>query len=192
LALSDAESALLEKEKKKRKSPQKYVRGIFAGGTFCYQSQQIFQDSGLQTCSNTPINKQMKLPDPDTSMEHTMVDMGDDRYTVTKPHPMIDGTYRKIRILRECRDPETAVLLLDIILGYNASPDPVGDIIEAIVEAKRLARDRGAHLCVAASVCGTDDDFQDKALQTGTLEKAGVIVFGSNAKAALFCSMLVK
>jgi hypothetical protein len=183
---------LLEIEKNKLASSQKYVRGMFAGGTFCYQAQQIFQDSGLQSYSNTPINKQWKLSDPDTSKEHTMIDMGDDRYTVDKPHPMIDGTYRRRRILEESKDPLVAVLLIDIILGYNASSDPVGDIIDAIIEAKQLAQNRGDYLCVVASVCGTNEDYQDKALQVEKVERAGVIVLNSNAKAALFCSMLLR
>ena len=69
--------------------------------------------------------------------------MGDDFYTLGKPHPMIDGTQRRRRILNEARDPSVAVLLLDFILGYNASPDPVGDLLDAIIEAKKLVLERG-------------------------------------------------
>ncbi len=191
LRLSVEVLELLEIEKKKIASSQKYVRGMFAGGTFCYQAQQIFQNSGLPVYSNTPINKENGLSDPDISKENTLIDMGDDRYTVDKPHPMIDGTHRRRRILEESKDPLVAVLLIDIILGYNASPDPVGDILEAVIEAKQLAFNRGEYLCTVASVCGTDDDFQDKALQVEMVEQAGVIVFNSNAKAALFCSGLL-
>ncbi|HEA66639.1 MAG TPA: acyl-CoA synthetase FdrA [Desulfobacterales bacterium] len=188
--LSAAELKLLEIEKNQLASSQKYGRGIFAGGTFCYQAQQIFQDFGLKVYSNTPINKQWILSAPDISKEHTMIDMGDDCYTVDKPHPMIDGSHRRRRIIEESKDPLVAVLLIDIILGYNASPDPVGDIIDAIIEAKQLAKNRGQHLCVVASVCGTNEDHQDKEFQVEKLERAGVIVLKSNAKAALFCSRL--
>jgi succinyl-CoA synthetase alpha subunit len=191
LKLSGKELELLEIEKKKLNMSQKYVRGMFAGGTFCYQAQQIFQNSGLLAYSNTPINKENELSDPDISKKHTMIDMGDDCYTVDKPHPMIDGSHRRRRILEESKDPLVAVLLIDIILGYNASPDPVGDILEAVIEAKQLAQNRGDYLCVVASVCGTDEDFQDKTLQVEMAEQAGVIVFNSSAKAALFCSRLL-
>jgi succinyl-CoA synthetase alpha subunit len=191
LRLSGEELKLLETEKRKIVPSQKYVRGMFAGGTFCYQAQQIFQNSGLPVYSNTPIIKENNLSDSDISKENTMIDMGDDRYTVDKPHPMIDGTHRCRRILEESKDPLVAVLLIDIILGYNASPDPVGDILEAVIEAKQLAFNRGEYLCTVASVCGTDEDFQDKALQVEMAEQAGVIVFNSNAKAALFCSGLL-
>jgi len=171
---------------------QKYMRGLFAGGTFCYQSQQIFRDAGIPVYSNVPLDLKYKLADPDHSIEHTVVDMGDDHYTVGRPHPMIDSTMRKQRILAEGHDPQVAILLLDFILGYNASMDPVGELIEAIIEAKLLAEKLGGALTVVASMCGTDDDPQDLSLQTRMLKESGVIVFPSNAKAANFCCDLNK
>jgi len=171
---------------------QKYIRGLFAGGTFCYQSQQIFRDAGLPVYSNVPLDLKYKLADPDISTENTIVDMGDDHYTVGRPHPMIDGTMRKQRILVEGRDPQVAVLLLDFILGVNAAMDLVAEQLEAIVEAKQLAQKRGSTLTVVASVCGTDDDPQDLSLQTRMLKESGAIVFLSNAKAATFCCDLIK
>lgn len=173
-------------------SQQKYIRGLFAGGTFCYQSQQIFRDADIPAYSNAPLDLKYRLADPDHSIEHTIVDMGADHYTVGKPHPMIDGTMRKQRILAEGRDPQVAILLLDFILGYNASMDPVGELLEAVIEAKQAARKRGGALTVVASICGTDDDPQDLSLQTRMLQERGVIVFHSNAKAAHFCCDLIK
>lgn len=173
-------------------SGQKYIRGLFAGGTFCYQSQQIFRDAGISVYSNAPLDLKYGLADPDHSIEHTIVDMGDDHYTVGKPHPMIDGTMRKQRILAEGNDQEVAILLLDFILGYNASMDPVGELLEAIIEAKQLAEKRGGGLTVVASICGTDDDRQDLNLQTRMLKESGVIVFRSNAQATHFCGDLIK
>ena len=82
------------------------------------------------------------------------------------------------------------MLLLDFILGYNASPDPAGDLLEAIAEAKRTASQHGGFLSVIASVCGTDRDPQNRQKQIGRLEEAGVIVLPSSAKAALFGQML--
>ena len=173
-------------------SQQRYIRGLFAGGTFCYQSQQIFRDAGIPVYSNAPLDLNYKLADPDHSMEHTIVDMGDDHYTVGRPHPMIDSTMRKQRILAEARDPQVAILLLDFILGYNASMDPVGELLEAILEAKNAVQKRGGALTVVASICGTDEDPQDLSLQTKALQESGVIVFRSNAQAAHFCCDLIK
>jgi FdrA protein len=173
-------------------SRQKYIRGLFAGGTFCYQSQQILRDAGISVYSNVPLDLKYKLVDPDRSIEDTLVDMGEDHYTVGRPHPMIDGTIRKQRILAEGRDPQVAILLLDFILGYNASMDLVGEQLDAVIEAKQLAQKRGGPLTVVASICGTDGDPQDLSLQTKMLEESGVIVFPSNAKAANFCCELIK
>lgn len=182
----------MSREKASWSSEQKYVRGLFAGGTFCYQSQQIFLDAGIAVHSNAPLDHRHKLADPDHSIEHTFVDMGDDHYTTGRAHPMIDGTMRRQRVRAEGRDPEVAILLLDFILGYNASMDAVGELLEAIVEAKQAARERGGALTTVASICGTDDDPQDLALQTRMLLESGVIVFRSNARAARFCCELVQ
>ena len=99
---------------------------------------------------------------------------------------------RQKRILAESSDPQVAVLFLDFILGYNASLDPVGELLDAVIQAKKAARNRGAHLTVIASVCGTEDDPQDLSFQASMLREQGVIVFNSNARAALFCAQLLE
>ncbi len=171
---------------------QRYLRGLFAGGTFCYQSQQILTEAGIATHSNAPLDPKTRLAHPDKSFAHTLIDMGDETYTLGKPHPMIDSTMRSKRILSEGRDPSVAILLLDFILGYNASMDPVGDLLDAILEAKKMKQQQGGELTVVASICGTENDPQEMDLQVKLLREAGVIVFHSNAKASLFCCELLK
>lgn len=182
--------ALVARERAGMTPEQKYIRGIFAGGTFCYQAQQVMRDAGLVVHSNAPLDGMVGLVDPLRSVEHTLVDMGAGIFTEGRPHPMIDATLRRDRILAEAQDPQVAVLLLDFILGYNASPDPVGDLLETIAKAKLTASQRGGFLSVAASVCGTDGDRQDFQEQTRALEEAGVVVLPSSAQAALFSRML--
>ena len=180
------------KNERARWSPkQKYLRGVFAGGTFCYQSQQILQDAGVKVYSNAPLDSRFRLADPDQSRVHTLVDMGDEHYTLGKPHPMIDGMLRDQRILTESRDPEVAILFLDFILGYNASSDPVGELLDAIIQARDAVSLRCAHLTVVASICGTEDDPQDLNFQANLLQEQGFYVFHSNARAALFCAHLL-
>ena len=188
---SDAASWLL-RERGAWAPDQQYLRGLFAGGTFCYQTQQILRDAKIAVNSNAPLDQRHKLADPEKSREHTVVDMGDDYYTLGRPHPMIDGTLRRKRILSEGRDPRLATLLLDFILGHNVSKDPVGEVLDAIVEARQTAQKRGGHLTVVASICGTEGDPQDLNLQARMLREAGAHVFQSNARAAAFCSELLK
>jgi FdrA protein len=165
---------------------QRYLRGVFAGGTFCYQSQAILSEAGLLLHSNSPLPGVRELDDPRVSREHSMVDMGAEIFVEGRPHPMIDATLRKERVAREGRDPAVALLLLDFILGAISSRNPVGDILETISEAKSGALRRGGYLCIAASVCGTGDDAQGLETQSRLLRDAGVLVFPSNAHAALF------
>jgi FdrA protein len=120
-----------------------------------------------------------------------MVDMGDDFFTLGKPHPMIDATGRAERIIEEAADREVAVLLLDFILGYVSSPDPVGDLVGAIRAARETARRDAAHLTMVASICSTNLDPQNLDQQKSKLEQAGVIVFPSNVQAAQFCAKLI-
>ncbi|MCK5054052.1 MAG: hypothetical protein KAR65_07225, partial [Anaerolineales bacterium] len=185
------ESELIEAARAGWKVEQKYLRGVFAGGTFCYQAQQILRDAGLHIYSNSPIESDFILEDPDISREHTMVDMGDEHYTVGKPHPMIDGTERAKRILTEAEDPSVAILLLDFIFGYNASNDPVGELMDALQQAKAVRSKVGGELTIVASVCGTKDDLQDIDLQIKMLKECGAFVFQGNARAAAFCWRLL-
>jgi len=186
------EANWLPRERRAWAPEQQYLRGLFAGGTFCYQTQHILREANIAVNSNAPLDQRHKLADPDKSRQHTAVDMGDDYYTLGRPHPMIDGTLRRKRILSEAQDPEVAILLLDFILGYNVSKDPVGEVLDAIVEARQTAQRRGGHLTVVASICGTEGDPQDLNLQARILREAGALVFQSNARAAAFCSELLK
>jgi len=170
---------------------QRYLRGLFAGGTFCYQALQVLSDAGLTVYSNAPLDKQLRLENPEVSREHSVIDLGDDYFTQGRPHPMIDAAERRRRIFAEAADPETAILLLDFILGYVSSPDPAGDLAETIRAAKSLAAGRGGCLTVAASICGTDQDPQGLARQKMLLEQAGAQVFPSSYQAARFCADLL-
>ena len=189
--LSDQERELAAQARRRWSATQEYMRGVFAGGTFCYQAQQILQERGLLIHSNTPLGPGLRLVDPNASVGHTLVDMGDDAYTMGRPHPMIDATMRKQRIVAEGRDPKVAVLLVDFILGYNASKDPVGDLVDPILQARQITQERGGELTVVASICGTDADPQDLNLQRRLLEDFGAIVLPSSARAALFCAELL-
>jgi hypothetical protein len=183
---SEKRQALIATERARMQQGQKYIRGLFAGGTFCYQAQQVMRDGGLVVHSNAPLDGMFLLSDSFRSTEHTLVDLGADEFTQSRPHPMIDASLRRARILEEAQDPQVAVLLLDFVLGYNASLDPVGDLLETIIKARHRVSQRGGYLSVVASVCGTDDDVQDIRAQTAALDQAGIVIMPSSAQAALF------
>jgi FdrA protein len=171
---------------------QRFLRGIFCGGTFCYEAQLICQAEGMRAWSNTPVSGNGLLDDIRTSREHTLVDMGDDAFTQGRPHPMIDPTLRNERIERDAADPETAVLLVDIVLGYGSAADPASRLLEVLGRARGAARSAGRHLAVIAHVCGTDADPQNRKDAIAQLQAAGALVAASNAEAAGWAAHLAQ
>jgi FdrA protein len=170
---------------------QRHLRGLFAGGTLCYQSQAIFRRACLAAHSNAPLPGMLALPDPRVSRDSSFVDMGAECFVEGRPHPMIDATLRRQRLEQEGRDPSVAVVLLDFILGAMAAPDPVGDLLGAIASAQDAERSRGGRLLVVASVTGTGADAQDLGAQNRALAGRGVQVLPSNAAAAVLCRELM-
>ncbi|RPJ18282.1 MAG: FdrA family protein, partial [Chloroflexi bacterium] len=171
---------------------QYYLRGLFSGGTLCYEAQVIWKEVlDIPVYSNAPLPGVPALPDSTKSRQHTAVDLGEEEFTVGRPHPMIDNDLRIRRLLQEARDPEVAVILLDVVLGYGAHPDPASELGKAVEEAQSLARSEGRELLVVASVTGTEEDPQILSKTTSTLEHAGVIVCDSNSAAARLTALLV-
>lgn len=154
------------------------VRGLFSGGTLCDQALQVLERAlGPVTCNVHP--DPARRGGVKRSEGHTLIDLGDDTFTVGRPHPMIDPTLRRQRLLEEADDPRTACILLDIVLGHGAHPDPAGALADAI----RQAVDRG--VAVVASVTGTEADPQGRRAQERTLKSAGAMVLPTARLAAL-------
>jgi len=177
--------AVAVKESARLGPGQKYLRGLYTGGTLADEALFIAHKALGGVRSNNQTDAAWRLADPQQSEGHAVVDLGDDVFTVGKPHPMIDPGARAERIEREGRDPSVAVLLLDVVLGYGSHPDPAGACVDAIRKAKADAAARGGYLPVIASVTGTPGDPQGFDAQVAKLEEAGVVVMPSNYRAAL-------
>ncbi len=182
-----------KKLKRKLKPAQRYLRGLFSGGTLCYEAQVIWKELlDEPVYSNAPLAGGPSLPDSTKSYQHTAVDLGEEEFTVGRPHPMIDNDLRIRRLLQEARDPALAVVMLDVVLGYGAHPDPAAKLAAAIEEARRITRSEQRELLVVASVTGTEADPQCLSRSTAILEHAGVTVCSSNSAAARLTGLLVK
>jgi FdrA protein len=168
---------------------QRYLRGLFSGGTLCYEAQVIWKDMlASPVYSNAPLPGGPRLPDSTKSYQHSAIDLGEEEFTVGRPHPMIDNDLRIRRLLQEARDPEVAVIMLDCVIGLGAHPDPASELAPAIQQARQLAK---GELLVVASVTGTQQDPQRLSAQVNALQAAGVTVCTSNAAAARLTGMLV-
>jgi FdrA protein len=155
-----------------------YLRALFSGGTLAYEAML-----GLQTLldplySNVPITDAQRLPDPLHSQAHTVLDLGEDLFTVGRLHPMMDNDLRIRRLRQEAADPEVGLILLDIVLGEGAHPDPAAELAPVIAEVKSVRP-----LEVVAIVIGTDEDPQNLGSQVERLAGAGAVLFRSTGEA---------
>lgn len=163
---------------------QKYVRGLFAGGTLAEEAIFVLQGALGTVYSNVHPDPAGRLDDPTVSREHSIIDLGDDTFTVGRPHPMIDVSIRNEQLEKEVARGDMALLLLDCVLGYGAHEDPAGAMKESITAARHAAVAAGGYLPVIASVTGTDGDPQGLSAQRRTLEELGCVVMPSNVQAA--------
>ena len=161
---------------------QRAVRGLFTGGTFCYEAQLAFIARGLDCRSNAPAPAALPFDGRDDG--HVFLDLGDDDYTRGRPHPMIDPSLRDAAVRRAGTDPLVAAIVFDVVLGYGAHADPVAGLATALAEARRSAEAGGRMLAPIGHVCGTDGDPQGRAAQVRRLQEAGALVVGSNIEAA--------
>jgi FdrA protein len=164
------------------------LRGLFAGGTLCDEAMVIAVERLGPVYSNIPLRPEWELDPSATAAGHVMIDFGDDKLTAGRPHPMIDQRLRLDRLVAEAGDPDVAVILLDVVLGYGAHPDPASELAPAITAA--LAGRETGDLAVVVSLIGASSDPQGLTAQADALARAGAHVFASNAQAARFAALL--
>ena len=174
-----------------KKPGQKYIRGLFAGGTLADEARIVLQDQNLEVYSNIQTDKRFKLADPRKAMEHTLIDLGDDAFTVGRPHPMIDPSIRQEQLAVELADPEVAVVLMDFVIGHGAHEDPAAPAAEFLLAAREEGQYELSSKTVIASITGTKADVQDMARQRKQLEEAGCIVMSSNAQASRLAAEII-
>ena len=162
---------------------RRLIRGLFSGGTLCYESLVILGRTVGEIHSNTPINKAWGLPAPAGS--HQCLDLGEEEYTRGRPHPMIDPEAR-LELLREhAADPQVAVIILDVVLGHGADSDPAKTLAPG---AESAMADGGPQ--VVAYVLGTDQDPQGYRTQRDRLVQSGCIVTETAARASLVAAAI--
>jgi len=151
---------------------QGVIRGLYSGGSLAGEAKLV-----LAALLGTKRHDQI-------------LDLGDDEYTVGRPHPMIDPRLRNEHIVAAATEPDVGILLLDIVLGYGSHPDPADALAHAIADAIAIAISAGRNLLVVASVCGTDLDPQGLERQERILAKTGVLLESSNARAAMLAATI--
>lgn len=183
--------ALLDAARKLRPE-QKYIRGLFCGGTLASEALFEIAKECPTVYSNVAKKPEQQMEDLNVSKKNTVIDLGDDAFTVGRPHPMIEPELRNDRLIQEAQSPETAAVLLDIELGYGSHADPAGVVLEAIRAAQAENGKTGRDVIFIAYILGTRDDFQGYEVQRAALEEAGVFVADSNLEAVQMALAVVK
>lgn len=158
--------------------------GLYAGGTLAHEARALLTPLVGPVASN--------LGPGGEGSPHSLLDLGADEFTAGRPHPMLDPEERAARVRRAGHAAEVGVLLLDLVLGRAAHPDPAGPLAAAIRDAREAAAADGRSLAVVASVVGTEADPQGLAGQAAALEAAGADVLPSNAQAARLAALLLR
>jgi FdrA protein len=164
-------------------SGREVVRGLFSGGTLCFEAMVVLSERLGAIHSNTPLRPGWGLPAPTGA--HTCLDLGEEEYTRGRPHPMIDPGARAEMLRRLAGDRAIAAVLIDVVLGHGAHADPASVLAPACAEVV------AAGASVIAYVLGTDEDPQGYGEQRRRLEDAGCIVDASSgARAALVAAAI--
>ncbi len=156
--------------------------GLFCGGTLAQEAWAILRRRGVDVRSNVATDTAHKVKAGEKVEGHVLWDLGDDAFTVGRPHPMIEPALRDAEVASALDDPTVSVVLVDCVLGYGAHPDPAGSLARGVGSRGGL---------VVASVTGTDRDPQGYREQRRTLEGTGIRVAESNAQAAEWCAALL-
>ena len=168
------------------------VRGLYCGGTLCQEAWSLMNKAGIDVRSNVAADRAKKIHPEEQIAGHVLWDLGDDAFTIGKPHPMIEPSLRDERVAIAGSDPEIGIVLVDCVIGYGAHVDPARSLAEATRSAMEASKADGRTLAVLASVTGTELDPQNASEQRKTLEDEGVVVAQSNAAAVRMAIELIE
>jgi FdrA protein len=168
-------------------APGAVLKGFYSGGTLADEAMLLAAPVLGDIRSNTPLRPELDLGTDLAASGHVVIDFGDDALTVGRAHPMIDPTLRLEAISNLAARQEPAVLLLDVVLGYGADPDPAASLVPALTAARKHVP-----LPVVVALIGTDADPQGWSRQADALAAAGAAVFASNAAATRYALTLLE
>ena len=190
LTIPTALSAQLEGTRATLSPGARCIRGLYSGGTLCYESLLFLRERHIDLSANLEMTGITRLDGEELGRGNVLLDLGDDSFTAGVPHPMIDYRQRCERIAEAAMDPQVGIILLDVVLGYGAHRDPASELGPALRQARSNASQESRNLAFIVVLCGTADDPQSLAKQQAELTSAGAIVVLSNLQAVSIAAAL--
>lgn len=182
----EMEEALIDHEDKFEKEDNKTIKAYYSGGTLAYEASILIKDT-LKLSANSEAEEGFIL----NAQGHEVIDLGDDKYTQGKPHPMIDASTRIEYMKMAANDPSTGVILFDLVLGYGSHEDMAAELSKGIKVLQEKAKAENRKLFFVTTICGTKKDKQGYDSQKKQMEDLGVIVCESNKIAVEMAMYLI-
>lgn len=188
----EPQKARLRELKRAFDGHQRWAKGLFSGGTLADEAAFYLAKHVHDVKADKAFGKVQAVEDWNDLSGNLVMDLGADHFTKSRPHPMIDPALRLEWIRSESKDPSSAVILLDVVLGHNAHRDPAAALVPVLKEAHQTAADQGRSLAIFGYVCGTKFDPQGYESQVTRLRQAGCLIFPSNDAMALAAAWMLK
>ena len=182
--------AIIDKAVATLKPDQTDFLGLYTGGTLADEAMKYLGES-FPIYSNIPLSPEMAIEHLEGVHGNICLDLGEDQFTQGRPHPMIDPQTRTEFFVSHV-DEKTAVLLVDVVLGYGSHEDPAGAVADSVAEIRQRLGKVGKQIVVVASITGTELDPQDLASSTRKLEEQGILVMPSNAQAVRLADRIMQ
>ncbi|MBG9453815.1 membrane protein [Lysinibacillus sphaericus] len=151
------------------------IKGYYSGGTLASEAAMLVRDAFKDKISEEKNDSYVLK-----TKNHEIIDLGDDVYTKGKPHPMIDPEKRIEMLEKSVNDPETAVIMIDNVIGNGGHEDMASELAPVIKRILDIARQDGRQLAVLATVVGTAQDIQGYEKQKEILKESGAIICKTN------------
>ena len=153
----------------------KTIKAYYSGGTLAGEAAMLMNDTLYAGESLEAAEGYMLKKDG-----FEVIDLGDDKYTQGKPHPMIDPTTRAEYMEKAMEDKSTNVILFDLVLGYGSHEDMANALAPSIEKLKLQAEKDKREVYFVTTICGTNKDPQGYLKQRQIMEEIGVIVCDTN------------
>ena len=185
-ALPASHAAAAQAARMALQSGQRLVHALYCGGTLAHEALGL-----LRRTLGTVVSNLDGTLGTAHETAHVVVDLGAEEFTQGRPHPMIDPSARRPYLLEAACNPEVAVVLVDVMLGWGAHTDPAGTLAAVWQEAQAVAGAAGRVLVGIAHVCGAPDDPQGFEQQCQILRAHGLLLADSNAQAVRLATAIL-
>ena len=175
-ALGSNRDDILAREASLLARDQRFIRGLFCGGTFALEAAFLLKAAVGDVSGNIRAAGIGSIDDTARIAGHAVLDLGTENLTRGRPHPMLAPDMREPHILSAASDSSAGVIMLDFVLGYGSHPDPAGSTAPVLRRMSESAAENGRHIAILATVCGTDRDPQRLDEQVRTLRDLGAVV----------------